>query len=608
MKESKIVKVLCYMILPVCILLIIFNSLYIFLLSLDEGVLENSTSDFQSIEESQSFDTSEEIDIGNAKDFDEKENKAEIVQAKDWEIFWHQLVQKWGRVPIFCMPIFIALAILSFLYLLISAGHEKGKPGIYLNAFDKIPFDVLLVGNLLMLVLIAAVLSAFDFGYCDNLTSLYTILMVVLIAYFCVYGIIISLIITFVKRLKANTWLKNNLLVMGLTGIWRIVKKVARKILEFFHSLFRHLNLNVKILLQVFGILFLSTFLICNVPASSGSTLPLLFILLGFLSYTIVKKVSQFCKIKEAIKALYEGNEKIRLEENEFKGELKEISGYLNDISGGFLNAIEQGIKSEKMKAELITNVSHDIKTPLTSIINYVDLLKKEEIQNEKAKEYIRILEQKSQRLKRLTEDLIEASKISSGNITLTMTKINLVELLKQTIGEFEERLKEKNLEVVYQLKWKGRPHLNALEEDHTGVYIYADSRYIYRIIENLYTNICKYALENSRVYIDLMVEDAWATIALKNISREKLNISEEELMQRFVRGDKARTTEGSGLGLSIAKSLTELQEGAFALSIDGDLFKVTLKFQRIQEEVGVEKGTQESNDKVLNRGGENER
>ncbi len=208
---------------------------------------------------------------------------------------------------------------------------------------------------------------------------------------------------------------------------------------------------------------------------------------------------------------------------------------YVNDIAGGFSNAIQESLKSERLKTELITNVSHDIKTPLTSIINYVDLLKKEDIKEEKIKEYINILEQKSQRLKKLIEDLVEASKVSSGNVKLNIEKISIKELFQQTIGEFKDRFEEKNLKIEVQMP-------------NEGTKVKADSRYLYRVIENIFSNITKYALENSRVYIDVKEEKELLHISIKNISKEKLNISSEELMQRFVRGDRARHTEGSGL------------------------------------------------------------
>ena len=293
--------------------------------------------------------------------------------------------------------------------------------------------------------------------------------------------------------------------------------------------------------------------------------------------YKLKKYIIGQEKIKNALKDIYEGKNDVKLNEEELAGVLKEMSVYVNDIANGFSNAIQESLKSERLKTELITNVSHDIKTPLTSIINYVDLLKKEKIQDEKAKEYIEILDQKSQRLKKLTEDLLEASKVSSGNVKLNFESINIKELFNQTIGEFKDRFEGKDLKIEVQMP----------NED---IKIKADSRYLYRIIENLFSNITKYALESSRVYIDIIENEKdnsnnkYINISIKNISKDKLNISSDELMQRFVRGDKSRYTEGSGLGLSIAKSLTELQGGKFHIYLDGDLFKVTLGFEKLKD------------------------
>ena len=292
-------------------------------------------------------------------------------------------------------------------------------------------------------------------------------------------------------------------------------------------------------------------------------------ILLVIVLYKIVKAIKNFIQVENKLKEIYEGNNQNKLKSNEFIPEFQNTVKYINDISNGLDNAIQEKIKSERLKAELITNVSHDIKTPLTSIINYVDLLKKENIENEKAKEYIEILDNKSQRLKKLTEDLVEASKVSTGNISLKLEKINIVELLKQASGEFEDKFQKRGLKTIIDCK-------------ETEINIMADSRYMYRIIENLLSNISKYALENSRVYIDIKKIEKQVKIEVKNISKDKLNISAEELMQRFVRGDKSRTTEGSGLGISIAQNLTELQKGKFNLILDGDLFKVELIFDVI--------------------------
>ena len=235
--------------------------------------------------------------------------------------------------------------------------------------------------------------------------------------------------------------------------------------------------------------------------------------------------------------------------------------------SEGLDAAVEESLKNERMKTELITNVSHDIKTPLTSIINYVDLLKRENPQDPKIQGYLEILEEKSLRLKTLTEDVVEASKASTGNISLEMADLNFVELVHQVIGEFEERFQEKNLSMMVHF-------------DQDEAIICADGRRMWRVLENVFGNVAKYAMDNTRVYAEIKVNQPNVTFSLKNISAQPLNISADELTERFIRGDVSRNTEGSGLGLSIAKSLTELQGGEFKLYLDGDLFKVTITFK----------------------------
>ena len=223
------------------------------------------------------------------------------------------------------------------------------------------------------------------------------------------------------------------------------------------------------------------------------------------------------------------------------------------------------------MKADLITNVSHDIKTPLTSIINYVNLLKMEPIENERTKEYIHILDEKSQRLKQLTEDLVEASRISSGNITLQMTKINLVELIYQTGGEFNEKFEAKDLTTITKLP-------------KDAAYIMADGRRIWRVVENLYNNVAKYAMAHTRVYVTMEKGDEEVRFSIKNISEQLISVDSSELTERFIRGEEARSTEGSGLGLSIAQNLTMLMGGQFDIQLDGDVFTAAFTFPLVKE------------------------
>ncbi len=276
-------------------------------------------------------------------------------------------------------------------------------------------------------------------------------------------------------------------------------------------------------------------------------------------------------KIFEKIKDISDGIINKKLDLSEFSGKEKEVAIKLNNIGEGFANAMNEHIKSERLKADLITNVSHDIRTPLTSIINYIDLIKRANTDDFDIRPYIDILETKSLYLKNLIEDLIEASKVSSGNIKIELQEIDFVQLIQQVNGEFKEKYAERGLDIISKLP-------------KDKMIIKADGRYLWRVLENLYNNNYKYATENSRIYIDLLMEDNIAILSIKNISERQLNISPNELTMRFVRGDVSRSTEGSGLGLSIAKSLTLIQGGSFDISIDGDLFKVKLSFPLIDK------------------------
>lgn len=292
----------------------------------------------------------------------------------------------------------------------------------------------------------------------------------------------------------------------------------------------------------------------------------------GLVGVILFRRNAERIDIVDGINRIRDGEVDYKLDVDALTGTNREMADAVNNIGEGIRKAVHTSMKDEQMKTDLITNVSHDIKTPLTSIISYVDLLKRLKIEEEPAKGYIDVLDEKSQRLKQLTDDLLEASKISSGNITLNMEKLNLTELLNQTIGEFSEKLEEKGLIAVF-------------EDNNVPAYINADSRRMWRVADNLFNNICKYALENTRVYIDIYTAgDDIVELSIKNISASRMNIKGEELTERFIRGDSSRTTEGSGLGLFIAKSLTEVQGGSFEIKLDGDLFKVVLKFPQYHE------------------------
>ena len=455
------------------------------------------------------------------------------------------------KTALYLLPLSI-IAVLVLLIMncfLIGLRNENGE--VILNAFDKTP--------LLVALIILFILFMIGCGFLIALTSENLTLILSGTAIGAVIGYIsfVFFLETIIKRIKSRTLFRNT-----------ITYRILRWIKSLITSMTRNANMTVKLILIfiAFGILNIIGFSL-SISEPIG-----IFILIAIWVYAFAKMhqwLVRYIEIKNAINEIYMGNTEVHLDEKRYKGSLNSMAIQVNDIAGGLSNAIQEKLKSERLKTELITNVSHDIKTPLTSIINYVDLLKKEKMPNEQAEEYLNILDNKSQRLKRLTEDLVEASKASSGNIKLNIEKLNVNELLKQVSGEFEDKFKSRNLEEVMSLPEK-------------NVYINADSRYMYRILENMYSNISKYAMDNTRVYIDVIPNNNRITIQMKNISKEKLNISTEELMQRFVRGDSARNTEGSGLGLSIATSLTTLQGGTFNIYLDGDLYKVIIEFDMI--------------------------
>lgn len=451
----------------------------------------------------------------------------------------------------------IIIGSIELIYLIYSLGYVKNKEEIYLSWLDKIPLEILFFGYFLLFFVEAALLAI-----CLSVISVdvnLCVMLIMLVGYFSVLSALYGAG-TLLKRIKVHTFFKNSV-------TYRILKWLVQKYKNVKNTISSNKNLGGKIALYFIGIVTVSI-LIGLIFKEFGILLDIVFWIWCY--YKIMKEVDKFKQIHDTTEKIYKGDTDIKLDESLYTGVLKELAIYINDIAGGFSNAIKESLKSERLKTELITNVSHDIKTPLTSIINYVDLLKQENIQNEKAKEYIEVLDNKSQRLKKLIEDLVEASKASSGNIKINKEVLNVKELLNQVTGEFEDKFNSRCLNIISKLP----------EET---VYIKADSRYLYRVLENTYSNVAKYAEENTRVYIDCILEEKnTVAIYVKNISKDELNISADELMQRFVRGDKSRNTEGSGLGLSIAKSLTELQDGTFNIYLDGDLFKVAIKFKRV--------------------------
>jgi len=471
-----------------------------------------------------------------------------------WQTFsqWHTAFMVMLVMSIIGVIIFI----IGFIYAVLAAGWSHREKGICLNWFDRIFTEV----SVTMIVLCLAVIlsgGAMELSYDVTniiemrpgpsvLINLIWIALAYIVGMFGFYSV--------VRRVKAGTILKNT-----------IVFQLLHRIFEVIYKGFINNNLIRKYIAVIFGLGILDLFLMyaaINSGSFSWWTFTICIYIYEFLY--IGKKLLVIQKIAEGAKTIASGELEYKIETQGMSGTFLEFAENINNIGQGLNLAIDESVKSERMKADLITNVSHDIKTPLTSIINYVDLLKRENITREPMREYIEILDTKSQRLGELVEDLIEASRVTSGNVTLEKTEIDFVELVRQVAGAFDKKFKEKKLE--FMMAQYDEPML-----------IYVDGRRLYRVLENLFTNASKYALEGTRVYVDMFMKDGWACMAMKNISREALNISPEELTMRFVRGDSSRTTEGSGLGLSIAKSLTELHGGKFNIYLDGDLFKVNI-------------------------------
>ena len=447
------------------------------------------------------------------------------------------------------IPVGSILAMLMIIFLIISIGEDRK-----LNYFDKIPLEIVVIAFTCIGAIPFIFLS--NYFYVTDNDYIGGISIIITIALF-IYIIACIFMTTLIKRLKAKQFWRTT--IVGKIFYW--FKDVFLKNLSY------SINTTPKVILVSIGIVILSYLI--SILFSGLARIILLIILYGKVIHEIIKFTRDCSKIEKKLEEMKNGDNSVPLNIDDFTLKFKDTAQNINNISEGIEIAVQERMKSERLKAELITNVSHDIKTPLTSIINYVDLLKKEKIENEKAKEYIFILENKSQRLKKLTEDLVEASKIQTGNVSLKKEKINVELLVKQAAGEFEDKFSKKGLDTI-------------IESDKNEVFILADNRYMYRIIENLFSNISKYAMENSRVYIDIKTRKDKVNICIKNISKEKLNISSDELMQRFVRGDSSRATEGSGLGLSIAQNLTTIQGGTFNLVLDGDLFKVEIIFDML--------------------------
>lgn len=450
---------------------------------------------------------------------------------------------------------------------------ENGEKRIRLTAFDRVPTEggvLIAIGSVLLVLWMAVVLTALanidptDIDFYREAVHKDWFKAVIFIGVFAADALFTFFFYSLVRRVKARTLWKNS----WLCRLVQRLTKFAWKVYD-----------NGGIVLRTwvpYSIFLAANLVLLLLAVEIGNVLLILFagaidLIVGILLY---KDAKERQGIVEGIETITGGQVEHQIDTEELHGDNRTLANSVNSIGKGIKEAVEISMKDERMKADLITNVSHDIKTPLTSIINYVDLIKREQVDNEKVQNYIRVLDEKSQRLKQLTDDLVEASKITSGNISLHFERINLTELMNQTIGEFSEKFEQKNLVTVMNVNTR-------------NVVIEADSRRIWRVMENLFNNIYKYAMPGTRVYVtmDQAGEAQRVQVSIKNISENYLNCKPEELTERFIRGDESRTTEGSGLGLSIAKNLTLAQKGSFEIELDGDLFKVFLTFPLAKEE-----------------------
>lgn len=512
------------------------------------------------------------------------------------------------------------IGIISWIFLLVVAGRSAATGEIVLRGFHRIPFDVITV----LFVIVVSLLAVSLDGPWPTDINLMRLAAVLMVADLLAIAVLVMLWgHTAVARIKGKVLLRSTLIGALCIRLWRVlragvwhvrakrnVEKAAKgsgeavpkilawekardglgkinwkhnKITAFFAALgrgiraairqlaelFRHMNVVWKLCCAAILVILLLEWLAAGASYDGGMFLCLVvldilvFLAVGFFAL-------QLDRLKKGGERLANGDLDYKIPIDHMYWDLQQHAKNLNAISDGMAIAVQKQLKSERMKYELLTNVSHDIKTPLTSIINYVDLLHNEPIESKQAQEYIEVLERQSAKLKKLITDLIDVSKATTGNITVHAERTHAGELLRQCVGEYSERMNGQNLETIL-----------TVPEDEPS--IYADGRLLWRIFDNLLGNIVKYAMPGTRVYIDLESADNRVIISLRNISRERINISSDELMERFVRGDASRATEGSGLGLSIARSLTELMHGRFGLMVDGDLFKIVLDFDKME-------------------------
>lgn len=454
----------------------------------------------------------------------------------------------WVKTGFLIASISLMCFLICIIYITLATGRCSEDEKIRLTRMDYLPTEVLFI----IFIAFVAGLIAFCARLSRQTWEISSSLILTGTMVFLSDAVLLTLYLCFVRKIKADIFTSCSLTARTV----RILKEGMRRQ--------RIVN---RAVIQFAGITVLGLFFAQqafsnqHVWAIFG-----LFAVFVHLAVHFMQQAVQRKKILEGILEISSGKLDYKFQTSEFTGDYRELAEKINTIGEGLSNAVEENVKNERLKTELITNVSHDIKTPLTSIINYINLIKMEKIQNEKIENYVTVLEKKSLRLKQLMEDLVEVSKISSGNITLEMQPINMVELIYQTGGEFNEIFENMGLTIITRLPKE-------------PVMILADGNRIWRVVQNLYSNVAKYALKDTRVYVELKVNEGKAEFSIKDISAQEIHKTAQDLSERFVRGDESRGTEGSGLGLSIARNLTVLMNGTFDISLDGDLFTACIAF-----------------------------
>lgn len=459
----------------------------------------------------------------------------------------------------------LLLSALVYAYLLYAAGRHPGEDAVRLSVFDRIPTDVFYVLTL-GFAACAVLLFGLGFNLIDvvngRFISMFVLtLMLGVIAAVVILLLFILLSMSTAARVKAHTFLSSALTVRFVRWIWRGVRSFFSMIGAMLHNL----PILWKLLLGAAGYGLLTVLM----TASRDGFLVLLWLAASIAAILLLcRSAVGLDRLKRGAKAIAGGDLSCVIDTRYLPHDEKEMAADLSNISAGIGRAVEERMKSERMKTDLITNVSHDLKTPLTSIVNYVDLLKKEDLHNETADGYVAVLDRQAQKLKKLTEDIVEASKASSGVLNVNLAPTDAAELLRQCAAEYAERFAAAGLTPVLRIP-------------DAPVTASADGRLLWRVFDNLLGNVVKYAMPGTRVYLDADADDAGVTLSVRNISKEPLEKSGDELMERFVRGDASRHAEGSGLGLAIAGSLTALQGGTLTIVPDGDLFRADIRLNR---------------------------